>query len=311
MTVADTFIDSPGLESANVEPPKSVEAELDDSPVELSVEETPPDETTPAESILETENGEPEATPEADAALEPEVKPKVQKGVQKRIDELTRDRYEAQRDRDYWRQKALQDAARQQAPQGAPTAQPNTTQFGPPPTLAQFGYDENQFNTALAEYNSRLFSQTVPAMVQQAMREQTHRAEAERQQREVEARITQFQTREASVAEKYADYEAVAHNPDLPISQLTADAIQSSPVGPEIAYYLGSNSAEAQRIYGLSPLEQALSIGRIEASFTRAASKKNTNAPPPVSPVGSQKVVNKTPEKMSTEEYRAWRTKQK
>jgi hypothetical protein len=41
-----------------------------------------------------------------------------------------------------------------------------------------------------------------------------------------------------------------------------AETIQSSDIGPELAYYLGTNPKEADRISRLHPLAQAKEIGK-------------------------------------------------
>jgi hypothetical protein len=63
-----------------------------------------------------------------------------------------------------------------------------------------------------------------------------------------------------------------------------AETIQSSDVGPELAYYLGSNPKEADRISRMSPLSQAKEIGKIEAKLVSSPPvKRTTSAPPPIS----------------------------
>ena len=65
-----------------------------------------------------------------------------------------------------------------------------------------------------------------------------------------------------------------------------AETIQSSDIGPELAYYLGSNPKEADRISRMTPLGQAKEIGKIEAKLASAPPiKKTTSAPAPISPV--------------------------
>ena len=65
-----------------------------------------------------------------------------------------------------------------------------------------------------------------------------------------------------------------------------AESIQSSDNGPDLAYWLGSNPKEAERISRLSPLMQAKEIGRIEARVAdNPPVKKTTSAPTPISPV--------------------------
>jgi len=86
--------------------------------------------------------------------------------------------------------------------------------------------------------------------------------------------------------DKYEDFTEVVQNPSLPITTHMAEAIKSSDVGPDVAYWLGTNPKEASRISRLSPLLQAKEIGRIEAKIaTEPPVRKTTSAPAPISPV--------------------------
>jgi hypothetical protein len=65
-----------------------------------------------------------------------------------------------------------------------------------------------------------------------------------------------------------------------------AETIQSSDIGPELAYYLGSNPKDAERISRMTPLAQAKEIGKIEAKLANDPPvKRTTSAPAPISPV--------------------------
>ena len=66
-----------------------------------------------------------------------------------------------------------------------------------------------------------------------------------------------------------------------------AEAIRESDFGPDIAYYLGTNPSESNRIARLTPLSQAKEIGRIEAKLQAEPPKavKTTSAPAPIKPV--------------------------
>ena len=65
-----------------------------------------------------------------------------------------------------------------------------------------------------------------------------------------------------------------------------AETIQYSDLGPDLAYWLGSNPKEAERIARLSPILQAREIGKIEVRLSdNPPVKKTTSAPTPISPV--------------------------
>jgi hypothetical protein len=118
------------------------------------------------------------------------------------------------------------------------------------------------------------------------------KAYAERllQEREVQKQrseyVEAYHDREEDARGKYDDFEQVAYNPNLRITTVMAETIQTSEVGPDVAYYLGSNPKEADRISRLSPILQAKEIGKIEATLVSSPPvKKSSSAPAPISPV--------------------------
>lgn len=114
-----------------------------------------------------------------------------------------------------------------------------------------------------------------------------HELLAEREQQKQRAEILEtYHEREEEARGKYDDFEQVAYNPRLPVTDVMAETIQASEVGPDIAYYLGSNPKEAERIARLSPLLQAKEIGKIELKISNDPPvKKTSSAPPPITPV--------------------------
>jgi hypothetical protein len=118
------------------------------------------------------------------------------------------------------------------------------------------------------------------------------KAYAERmlQEREVQKQrseyVEAYHDREEDARAKYDDFEQVAYNPNLRITTVMAETIQTSDVGPDVAYYLGSNPKEADRISRMPPILQAKEIGKIEAQLVSSPPvKKSSNAPTPISPV--------------------------
>jgi hypothetical protein len=113
---------------------------------------------------------------------------------------------------------------------------------------------------------------------------------AEREQRKQQAEILEtYHDKEEEVRAKYEDFEQVAYNPNLPITTVMAQSIQASDNGPEVAYHLGANPREAERISRLSPIMQAKEIGKIEAQLAaNPPVKKTSSAPAPISPVSAR-----------------------
>jgi len=116
------------------------------------------------------------------------------------------------------------------------------------------------------------------------------KAEELLQKRELERQRLEFanayEERETEAMEKYEDFKQVAYNQSLPITHIMAEAIRASEVGPDVAYFLGTNPKEADRISRLQPVLQAKEIGKIEAKLaSNPPVKKTTSAPSPISPV--------------------------
>jgi hypothetical protein len=113
---------------------------------------------------------------------------------------------------------------------------------------------------------------------------------AQREQSKQRAEIVDaYHDLEEKARDKYDDFEQVAYNPKVPITEVMAEAIQASENGPDVAYYLGTNLKEASRISGLSPILQAREIGKIEAKLSAdPVVKRTSSAPAPISPVNAR-----------------------
>lgn len=95
-----------------------------------------------------------------------------------------------------------------------------------------------------------------------------------------------YAEREEEARSKYDDFEQVAYNPNLRITDVMAETIKASEIGPDLAYWLGNNPKEADRISHLSPLLQAREIGKIEAKIASSpVTKPTSSAPAPIKPV--------------------------
>ncbi len=111
---------------------------------------------------------------------------------------------------------------------------------------------------------------------------------AEREQKRQQTEFLEsYHEKEEEARGKYDDFEQVAYNPKLPITDVMAQSIQSADNGPDIAYHLGLNPKEADRISRLSPVLQAKEIGRIEAKLANEPpkAKQTTRAPAPINPL--------------------------
>lgn len=170
------------------------------------------------------------------------------KGVGKRINELTREKYEAIRraeqveaEREYWREQAQR--AQQQPPE-----QPQHRIEGKP-TLEAYGYDQEAYEEARDAW-----------VINQAQQSWS-------QQQQQQQRATQFQERIRKFeAEVPGGWQATITAPFDP-SEVMLEAIAESEIGPKVAHYLTQHLDEAHSLKRLSPFQQAIAMGRIEAKL--------------------------------------------
>ncbi len=135
------------------------------------------------------------------------------------------------------------------------------------------------------------------------IREELRGAERERLQRERETaaqtaqseRQSIYDARAGEVRARIPDFDQVAHSASVPYSQAMLQLVQESDLGPEIAYHLGKNPHEADRIARLSPLSAAREIGRLESRFASKAPPKVSSAPPPVKTIQGTGAIEPKP----------------
>ena len=126
------------------------------------------------------------------------------------------------------------------------------------------------------------------ALAMKRAEEMLHQRELQKQQAAIE---DTYAEREEEARNKYDDFEQVAYNPQLRVTDVMAETIKSSDLGPDLAYWLGSNPKEADRISRLSPLLQAREIGKIEAKIgAEPVQKRTSSAPEPIRPVTARAV---------------------
>ena len=109
----------------------------------------------------------------------------------------------------------------------------------------------------------------------------------QREQQKKEFEVNEaFHEKVESARDKYDDFEAVAFNPDIPITNAMAEIIRDSDAGTDLAYYLGKNREEAVRISEMTIAQQGAALARLEVKISNAPPvKKTSSAPAPISPV--------------------------
>jgi len=192
-----------------------------------------------------------EASPVEQQGTEPEVEQQTKTFTQEELDAIVRKRLDREQ-RKWERQRAQQPVAEQ------------SRQL---PSAEQFESTEAYAEALAVQKAEQLLAQ------REMHKQHTELLEA-------------YHDREEQARDKYQDFEQVAYNPKLPITTVMADTIRASDVGPEVAYYLGTNVKETERIARLPPILQAKEIGKIEAKLAdNPPVKRTTSAPAPITPV--------------------------
>lgn len=255
--------------------------------VEEIIEEAPLIEAEETEEVVEE--------PEPD---------KVPKGVQKRIDEITREKYEERRERQRAQERAdrleqelhsMRNGTQQQQPKALPNGAPDPDQF-------PAGRYDPDYLEALTDFK-----------VQQ-------RFDAQNEQATIHERRASLQQAEAKARETYADYDMASEefltHPLAKVSAFT-NLVLESDNPTDIAYYLGKNPAELDKISDMTASQAARYIGRIEGLLAEQTSeavvKKASSAPKPISALSGARnssVITDLSQAKSMAEYNALRDKQ-
>lgn len=230
-------------------------------------------ETTKVDSeVVETEGAE-SAPAAADTG-----KPATRDRVQERIDQLTREKYEALGGRDterYRREQLEREIAELRQQQTAkPQAVAPSDEF---PTLESVDFDEGKLRQAIAAYYERTAEKQAEAVL--ARREEAR----QREQRE-----TDWQRKQSDFIKSKPEYaEKVGSLPPYLMTDAVAEEIKESG-NPEVALYLAENVEKLAEIARLPQKAIAREIGRIEARLEAAKAKPVVSkAPPPPAKIPS------------------------
>lgn len=143
------------------------------------------------------------------------------------------------------------------------------------------------------------------------LRQEDGQAAAQAQVEEARTRANEtrakFLRRAEAVRAKHGDFDEVLSNPALAASRAVVAVIREAEDGPELAYWLGKNLDEAERIASLSPARAALELGKISARLAMPSRRTESAAPDPVSTVSGLNTPRRDPNRMSMTDYRAWR----
>lgn len=246
------------------------------------------------EPINEAEETEEEADARLASEKTAEAKGNKKGGFQRKVDKLTKQKAEAQREVEFWRAKALE--AQKPAGETKAAEQKPNVDLSKKPVADNFEKHE-EFIEALTDWK---LDQKLAAEKANA-RETELKGEKQKMLKTHGDRVNEFKKATPDFAEKMEDIA------DKRISGAIQSSILESEFGPNIMYEFAKNPAELERLHSLSPEAQARAIGRMEAKFESSSEvkktetaaekvpdKKVTSAPKPINPVNSKAGVAKT-----------------
>lgn len=117
------------------------------------------------------------------------------------------------------------------------------------------------------------------------------------------ARAVAWTARVEDFSPTVTDFESVVRS--APLDDKTSEMVVDLDEGPQVAYHLGKNHAEARRISALPPLEKAVALGRLVERLNAPPPRKITQAAAPIDSVGGKSSggAGFNPEKASVEDF--------
>ncbi len=243
------------------------------------------------EQVVEEEVSQTTGDKGVPAEPSPDVAEPKKTKVQERIGQLTKEKWDARREAEYWKNQA---AKRETPPTEVSSDRPK------PPLETEFS-DTEEYRKARVEYEDKL----------DAWRERGKRTQEIqfRQKQEHEDNLAKYNLNAERMRAKYQDFDETVNSPVF-TPELSVE-ILASEYAPEIGYYLAKNPAEAQRISSLSLNAIAREIGRLESKFTEGKSRLISGAPKPLTTVAGNDIVTKDPSKMTDDEWYRWDKQEK
>ena len=271
---------------------------LDNEIEEQEIEEIEKDpEALEEETEEEKEPEELEAKNELD-------KPKKKGGFQKKIEKRDREIAELKRDNELWRQEALR----------AKPVQETTVEAKPDQSKKP---KPDDFKT-VDEYTEALTDWKVDqklAMVQQKAQEESIKKEVQSKFDKHHDRIEAFKEAHEDFDDEWKEAcETIGGERNLPL--FVREVIITSEVGPELMNELANDPKELKRLCGLSAINAAKELGKMEAKFSKpsktSVEKKPTKAAATVKPVRSRGTVSSKgySDDMSLRDYERMRSEE-
>lgn len=278
----DSFSDELfGRTPSTPEPASSEEPSVDeDVDTDAPTDDTQPEETDTLENEDELEQEEEEAP-----------KPKKTR-FQERIDKLTGEAREAQRERDELR--ARLEKLEKGSPEPVPAAKKEPGTAPSPTDKNDDGTDKYPLGDFDANYIRDLTKHTLQqerAAIEKAETEKRQLAERESQ---ATALASNWNEKLEPAKERYPDFQEKGEQlidsfEGIPpaYGEYLTGTLMAMDYGPDVLYYLANNVDEAKKIIAMGAQKATIALGRIEAKFALAEAEKQTarlkvsNAPEP------------------------------
>lgn len=262
-----------------------VEAKPDETHESVEAEAKADDEAV--EEKEETEESE------NDEELE-ESKPKKKGGFQKKLERAEKLRASLEQEKEYWRLEALRTK-----PEAKTDVKPDLSSK---PKAESFN-SHDEYVEALTDWK-----------LEQKLTERDRKQKESKVKDDVESKINQHRARVAEFSKAKDDWDEIteAFNDTKNLTLTVQEAIVNSENGPAMIYELGKDPKELKRICGLSPIQAAMALGKIEARVTKSDSPKKekltTKAPAPITPVRAKAQVTQPGyrDDMSLAEFEKW-----
>jgi hypothetical protein len=243
-----------------------------------------------------------EGNPNVEAgATENTETPKKRNGVQERINKLTTEKYEVRQ-----RNAELEERIRQLEASQPAAVEPATPILAAP--------NEDNFNTheeylaAQAKFVADTASNAAYERIRAEQEAANSAKQQEQQQSEILSKKKAFDDNVAKKRDNFEDFEEVAYGHKFMDKDLAVQIFEMDK-GPEVAYHLGSNLDVAERVFSMSPVQRARELTKLEFQLDAISPKVVSDAPDPINPLGNSELVEADPDKMSADQWLAWRNK--
>jgi hypothetical protein len=212
------------------------------------------------EVVTETPVETPPIT-EVDTTDEIVIPPPKKQTAQERINEVTRLRRQAERERD----EANREVERLRQ------SRESHTETSDRPQLQNFETQE-AYEDALFDWRDKRTSRE---------------REVEQRRKSEETALEKFNEKAKKLKEIYEDFDEIVEQPVF--SPVMRETLLNSDEGAMVSYFLGrpENHAIADKISRLTPQQQIYELGKLETKLILAQkTKRSTDAPPPITTVG-------------------------